>query len=57
MIFLKSRQEAWGYSRVVSGTSGNISCCLRKVKSPFKLQGGTWDCSQITAGESGLILL
>ena len=33
MVFLKSWQEHWCSSRVVMGTSGNISCCLRKVKS------------------------
>ena len=34
---LKSRPEAWGSSRVVTGTSSRV-CCLRKVKSPFELQ-------------------
>ena len=29
----------WGSSRVAMGTSGNLSCCLRKVSSPFKLWG------------------
>ena len=55
MIFLKLRQEAWGYSQAVTGTSGNVFCCLREVKFPFELRGGAWYFSQITAGESGLI--
>ena len=55
MVFLELRQEACGSSRVVMGTSGNLSCCLREVKSPFELPGGAWDCSRVTAGDSGLI--
>ena len=37
MVFLEMQQEALGSSRVVTGTSGNLSCCLREVKS-FKLR-------------------
>ena len=35
--FLELQQETRGSSRVVMGTSGTRSCCLRKVKSPFEL--------------------
>ena len=37
--------------------SGNLSSCKKGVKPPFELQGGTWDCSRVTAVESGLILV
>ena len=36
------------------GNSGSLSCCLREVKSPFKLQGRARECSGVMAGESGL---
>ena len=32
------------------------SCCLRKVKSPLKLQGASRDSSAVGAGAYGLIL-
>lgn len=35
--FSKLRQEAWASSRVPTGTSGNLSCFLREVRSPFEL--------------------
>ena len=37
MTFLELRPEAWGSSRVATGTSGNLSYCLREVMSPFEL--------------------
>ena len=37
VVFLKLRWIALGLSRVSMGTSGNLSCCLREVKS-FKLR-------------------
>ena len=37
MVFVELQQEAWCSSRVVTWTSGNLSCCLRAVKSAFKL--------------------
>ena len=36
------------------GNSGNLSCCLGEVKSPFKLRGRARECSGFMAGESGL---
>ena len=56
MVFLKLHLEASGASPIVAGTSGSLSCCLRKVKSPFELRGGTRDCYQVTTGEWSLIL-
>ena len=38
MLFLKLRPEALGSSRVVMGTSGNLSSCLRLVKAPFAVR-------------------
>ena len=39
MVYLELWREAWGSSLVVMATSGNLSCCLREVSSPFELQG------------------
>ena len=50
MVFLELHQEDWGSSLVVTGTSGTLSSCLRKVKSPFGLRGAPRDSSRITAG-------
>ena len=36
VVFLKLQQEAWGYSRVMEGTSGNLICWLWEVRTPFK---------------------
>ena len=47
---LELRQETLSSSQVVTGTSGNLSCCLREAKSPFELQEGVWDCSRVTSG-------
>ena len=41
MVFLKLRWVALGLSRVSMGTSGNLSCCLREVKS-FNLRVALW---------------
>ena len=40
MVFIELQREPWGSSQVRMGTSGNISCCLWEVKSPFELRGG-----------------
>ena len=53
--FLQLQQEALGSSQVVMWTSGNLSCCLREVESPYELQVGAWVYSQVTAPELGLI--
>ena len=50
MVFLELRPKVKGSSRVVTGNTGNLSCCLREVKSPFDFQGGMLDCSRVTAG-------
>ena len=42
-------------SRLATRTSGNLSCFLSEVNSPFELGGGAWGCSRVTAGESGLM--
>ena len=36
LVFLEFRQGPWGSSGIATGTSGNLSCCLREVKSPFE---------------------
>ena len=48
--FLELHQEDWGSSLVVTGTSGTLSSCLRKVKSPFGLRGASQDSSPVGAG-------
>ena len=55
MVFLELQREALSSSRVEMGTAGNLLCCLREVKPPFELRVGVWDCSHVTAEESGLI--
>ena len=54
MVFLELGWEAQDSSPVVTGTSEDLSCCLMGVRTPFKLPGGTRDCSRVPAGESGL---
>ena len=49
MVFLHFWQETWGSSRVKTGTSGTRSCWLRKVLSPCKLQGASWDSHPVIA--------
>ena len=39
-----------GFLRVMTGTSGTCSCCLRKVKVPWELQGASQDTSPVGAG-------
>ena len=48
--FLKLWKDTWNSSQVEMGTSGTCSCCLRKVKSPFELQGASRDSSLVGAG-------
>ena len=55
MVFLEFRQEAWGSSGVATGISWNLSCSIRDIKTPFELQGGAQDGSQVSAGELDLI--
>ena len=55
VVFLELGGEVQGSSRVAMETSGNPSCCLRGVQHPFEFRGVIQDCSQIAAGESGLI--
>ena len=47
--------EAWGSSLLATGTSGNLSYCLREVRPPLKLQNACRYFSQVAAGEKGLI--
>ena len=54
MVCLELWREAWGSSAGATGRSGSLSCCLREVKSPFKLRGPAQECSRVTAGKSGL---
>ena len=55
MVFLELGWEAQDSSPVATGTLGYLYCCLRGVRTHFKLPGGTCDCSRVAAGESGLI--
>ena len=65
MVFLELRREDLGSSRVPTRTSGNLSCSLRDVRPPFKLQGppriplelqqGNKASSQVEAANSGLL--
>ena len=50
-------QEGLGSSQVVTGTSGNLSCCLREVKPPFKFLGAPWDSSRAAAEKQGHFLI
>ena len=38
LCFFVLHHEALGFSRVSRGTSGNLSCCLREIRPPFKFQ-------------------
>ena len=65
VVFLELRREDLGSSRVPTRTSGNLSCSLRDVRPPFKLQGppriplelqqGNKASSQVGAANSGLL--
>ena len=65
VVFLELWREALGPSRVPTRTSGNLSCSLRDVRPPFKLQGppriplelqqGNKASSQVEAANSGLL--
>ena len=55
VIFLELSQEAQASSRVVTGVRRNFSSSQNGVQPPFQLPGGTWDCSRVATGESGLI--
>ena len=50
LVFLELWEETWGSSRVITGTSGTHSCCVRKLKSPCELQGASWDSSPLDGG-------
>ena len=49
------KREALGSSQVETWTSENFSCCLREVRTPFKLQGALQDSTRVAAGDRGLI--
>ena len=55
VVCLELWREAWDSSPGTTGNSESLSCCLRKVKSPFKLRGRARECSGVTRGGSGLI--
>ena len=55
VVFLKLGGEVRGSFWVAMGTSGNLLCCLRGVQHPFEFRGVIRGCSQIAAGELGLI--
>ena len=44
-----------GVSLVAMGISENLLSCLRRVRPLFKLPGGTWDSSGVSARKLGLI--
>ena len=49
LIFLELQRELWGSSRVMTGTSGTLSCGLRKVQSPYEFRGASRDSSPVGA--------
>ena len=51
VIFLELWQEAQHSSRVVTRTSGHLSCCHSGVRPPFELQRAPRGSSYIAAGE------
>ena len=55
-MFLKLRWVALGLSRVSTGTSGNLSCCLREVKS-FKFQAALHIPNNLLQGNRASTLL
>ena len=55
-MFLKLRWVALGLSRVSTGTSGNLSCCLREVKS-FKLRAALHIPNNLLQGNRASTLL
>ena len=52
--FSRAAGDVWCFSRVMSGSSGSLSCGPREVQSPFDLRGGARHFSRVMAGESGL---
>jgi len=36
VVIIVLQREVWGSSRVETKTSGNLSCCIREVRPPFK---------------------
>ena len=51
MLFLELRQEVLDSSRVGTGNSGNLSCCLIEVRPPFELREAHQDFSRVAAGD------
>lgn len=49
VVFPELWWEAWGSSLVVTVNWGKLLSCKKGVGPPIKLQGGTWDCSQVAA--------
>ena len=50
-VFLVLQLEILGSSLVVTGTSGNLSCCFREVCPPFTLCWESRDSFRVTAGK------
>ena len=48
-FFFELKQETWGSSRIMPGTSETHSCCLMKVQSPCELRRVSLDTSAVGA--------
>ena len=53
-FFFRAAARVWGFSGVMTGNSGSLTCGPRDVLSPFYLRGGGRHCYQVTAVEWGI---
>lgn len=53
LIFSRLGQDTWGFPLLTTGTSGTLSCSLRKVQSPCDLREFSPDSSPVGAGSLG----
>ena len=49
--FSRLCRVSWDSSPSTTGNSGILSCCVRKIKSPFELQGQALKSSGVTEGD------
>ena len=50
-VFSRAGVPVWDFSRGMTGSSGNLSCGAREVKSPCAWRGATRHCSRVMVGE------
>ena len=51
--FSRAGAPVWDFSRVMTGSSGSLSCGAREVKSPSAWRGAMRHCSRVMVGEEG----